>query len=48
MYFRPMNQYSDYLKALGMVIYHVIYYGPTYYIVISSILGIDYYYQMYQ
>ena len=41
-YFSPLQTKSDYLKALGMITYHIAYYGPTYWIVIHSMIGIDY------
>ena len=31
-----------YLKAFLAIIYHILYYGPTYYIVIRSLIEIDY------
>ena len=40
LFYRTTNNF--YLKALLAIIYHILYYGPTYYIVISSLIGIDY------
>jgi len=41
-YFQPMNDYSDYMKSLGMIVWHIAYYGPTYWIISRSMIGIDY------
>ena len=41
-YFSPMQSKVDYFKALAMIAWHIVYYGPTYWIVIHSMIGIDY------
>ena len=41
-YFSPLQTKLDYLKATAMIAWHIAYYGPTYWIVIHSMIGIDY------
>ena len=41
-YYMPFVKSTDYLKALWLIIWHFAYYGPTYFIVIQSMIKIDY------
>ena len=42
LYFSPMQNNTDYLKTSVMILWHIAYYGPTYWIVFHSMIGIDY------
>ena len=39
MFYRSYNYF--YLRAFACIMYHVLYYGPTYFIVINSLYEID-------